>query len=66
VTKSFTMPWSENHKAMVRWDVFNVTNSTRFDPFFTSISLGTTGSFGKYTDTFTLPRVMQFSVRYNF
>jgi hypothetical protein len=66
LTKSFTMPWSENHKVMVRWDVFNVTNSTRFDPFFTSISLGTTGSFGKYTDTFTLPRVMQFSLRYNF
>jgi hypothetical protein len=24
------------------------------------------GSFGKYTDTLTLPRVMQFGLRYDF
>ncbi|MBY0506832.1 MAG: carboxypeptidase regulatory-like domain-containing protein [Bryobacteraceae bacterium] len=66
LSKSVAMPWSENHTVQLRWDVFNVTNSTRFDPFFTSLSLGSTGTFGKYTDTFTLPRVMQFSLRYNF
>ncbi|MBL8241955.1 MAG: carboxypeptidase regulatory-like domain-containing protein [Bryobacterales bacterium] len=66
LTRTFLMPWSEHHNVQVRWDVFNVTNSTRFDPFFTSLSLGSTGSFGKYTDTFTLPRVMQFSMRYSF
>ncbi|MCX6606788.1 MAG: carboxypeptidase-like regulatory domain-containing protein [Acidobacteria bacterium] len=64
--KSFNMPWSENHKLQVRWEVFNVTNSTRFDPFFTSADLGSLGSFGKYTDTLTLPRVMQFGLRYDF
>ena len=66
LSKAFTMPWSEAHSMQFRWDVFNVTNSTRFDPFFTSLSFGATGSFGKYTDTFTLPRVMQFSIRYSF
>ena len=43
-----------------------MTNSVRFDPFFTSADLGTLGSFGKYTDTLTLPRVMQFGLRYDF
>ena len=60
------MPWAESHKVQFRWEVFNVTNSVRFDPFFTSADLGNLGSFGKYTDTLTLPRVMQFALRYDF
>lgn len=64
--KSFTMPYQEGHTLQFRWEVFNVTNTTRFDPLAISGSLGTLGSFGKYTDTLTLPRVMQFSLRYDF
>ena len=64
--KSFDMPWSESHKVQFRWEVFNVTNSVRFDPFSASANLGNLGSFGKYTDTLTLPRVMQFALRYDF
>ena len=64
--KSFTIPWKESHKLRVRWEVFNVTNSVWFDPFATSADLGSLGSFGKYTDTLTLPRVMQFGLRYDF
>jgi len=64
--KHFAMPFSEQHRLEVRWDVFNVTNSTRFDPFFASLSLGSTGSFGRYSETFTQPRIMQFSLRYSF
>ncbi len=64
--KTFNMPWSEKHTLQFRWEVFNVTNSVRFDPFFTSADLGNLGSFGKYTDTLTLPRVMQFGLRYDF
>jgi hypothetical protein len=26
LSKSFTMPWSENHKLQLRWEVFNVMN----------------------------------------
>jgi hypothetical protein len=66
LAKSFVMPWSEKQNVQFRWEVFNVTNSTRFDPKAISLSLTTSGSFGKYNDTFTLPRVMQFTLRYNF
>lgn len=66
LAKSFNMPFNEKHTLQFRWEVFNVTNSTRFDPFFTSADLGNLGSFGKYTDTLTLPRVMQFGLRYDF
>jgi len=66
LAKSFNMPWSESHRLQFRWEVFNVTNSVRFDPFFTSADLGNLGSFGKYSDTLTLPRVMQFALRYEF
>jgi hypothetical protein len=64
--KSFAMPYSETHTLQFRWEVFNVTNTVRFDPFSISGSLGTLGSFGKYSDTLTLPRVMQFALRYDF
>ena len=64
--KTFTMPYSEKHTVQFRWEVFNATNSVRFDPFATSADLGNLGSFGKYTDTLTLPRVMQFALRYDF
>jgi len=30
LSKSFTMPWNENHKLQLRWEVFNVTNTQRF------------------------------------
>jgi hypothetical protein len=64
--KSFNMPWNEAHTLQFRVEAFNVTNSVRFDPFFTSADLGNLGSFGKYTDTLTLPRVFQFGIRYDF
>jgi hypothetical protein len=66
LAKSFAMPYSEKHSVQFRWEVFNVTNTARFDPFSISGSLGTLGSFGKYSDTLTLPRVMQFALRYDF
>lgn len=66
--KSFVMPWSGEKPQTVqfRWEVFNVTNTTRFDPLALSADLGNIGSFGKYTDTLTTPRVMQFALRYDF
>jgi hypothetical protein len=50
------------------WEVFNVTNSVRFDTN-PSTSLGdvyTSGSLGNYSATLTKPRKMQFSLRYSF
>ncbi len=77
LSKSFQMPWSENHKLQVRWEVFNVQNfqylnadnATRssyglpIDP-----ELGTASpDFGKiFTSIQGSPRSMQFGLRYSF
>jgi hypothetical protein len=81
LTKTFNLPW-EGHSLQFRWEVFNLTNTQRFenntiadlgldeDPF-----LGTTTpseEFGKYTSTQAplgetkAGRVMQFALRYQF
>lgn len=65
LSKRFAMPW-EGHSVQLRWEVFNVTNTARFDPWSASLSLGGRGSFGKYQDILTNPRVMQFALRYEF
>lgn len=50
------------------WDVFNVTNSVRFDvnPLTSLQNLTTSGSFGVYNATLTRPRVQQLSLRVSF
>ena len=47
------------------WEVYNITNSNRFDPF--SIGAGLTGgNLGVASALLTTPRRMQFSLRYDF
>ncbi len=47
------------------WEVYNVTNTNRFDPF--SIGSGLTGgNLGTASALLTTPRRMQFSMRYDF
>ena len=65
LAKSFRMP-AEGHRLQFRWEVFNVSNSVRFDPWSASLSLTRRGSFGKYGYLLTKPRVMQFALRYDF
>lgn len=75
--KSFVMPWSENHKLQLRWEVFNVFNHQYFladnitratfglpqDPDLTPVN----SEFGKiFTDIQGAPRRMQFGLRYSF
>ncbi len=77
LSKSFTMPWSENHKLQFRWEVFNVFNYQHFladnltrstfglpqDPDLTPVN----ANFGKiFTDIQGNPRAMQFGLRYSF
>ena len=66
LSKRFTMPYAESHSLQFRWEVFNLTNSVRFDPASISNFLTISGSFGKYSDVLTNPRVMQFGLRYEF
>ncbi|MBK9154321.1 MAG: TonB-dependent receptor [Chloracidobacterium sp.] len=79
LSKAFKMPWKEGHKASIRWDVFNVTNSAVFagqaltlvgetggnpdSPYFGS-NAGAT--FGRFTSSRLPARVMQFAFRYEF
>jgi hypothetical protein len=73
LSKRWKMPWSEKQSAALRWEVFNVTNSARFD--FNDQNAGSASesnnsiavpNFGNYTHLMTNPRVMQFALRYEF
>ena len=73
LSKRWTMPWSEKQTVALRWEVFNVTNSARFD--FNDQNAGSASesnnsiavpNFGNYTHLMTNPRVMQFALRYEF
>lgn len=73
LSKRWKMPWNEKHNLALRWEVFNVTNSTRFD--FNDLNAGSASesnnsiavpNFGNYTHLMTNPRVMQFALRYEF
>jgi hypothetical protein len=48
------------------WEVYNVTNSVRFDPAFIDSGLTDAGVLGIASATLTQPRRMQFSLRYDF
>lgn len=64
--KRWRMPYNESHSVQLRWEVFNVTNSVRFDVQSLSLSLTNQSSFGNYTQELSVPRVMQFALRYEF
>ena len=64
LAKSFTI--REGHALQFRWEVFNITNSVRFDPLNINLSLSNPSSFGRYAGTLGGPRVMQFGLRYDF
>lgn len=78
--KTFKLPW-EGHTLQFRWEVFNVTNTQRFEGLtIADLSLGQdpflggnpNSDFGKFTSTQSplnetkAGRVMQFSLRYQF
>lgn len=65
VSKHFNLPW-EGHKLEFTWQVFNVTNSVYFDPWSAQLDIGSSTTFGNYTDTIGNPRLMQFGLRYEF
>jgi len=61
---------TEHQNVRFSWEVFNTTNTPRFDVGSmqnvgnNSVASGST--FGEYTKTMTLPRIMQFALRYSF
>jgi len=73
LSKRWIMPWRDKHSLALRWEVFNVTNSARFDFNDQNASSASesnnsiaTPNFGYYTHLMTNPRVMQFALRYEF
>jgi hypothetical protein len=65
LSKSWNL-W-EGQTLKFAWEVFNVSNSVRFDTNPTSLGNGlTTGSLGIYNSLLTAPRVQQFSLRFAF
>ncbi|MGB6814334.1 MAG: hypothetical protein WBE23_15635, partial [Candidatus Sulfotelmatobacter sp.] len=62
--------WDFSETRMIRfsWEVFNVTNSVRFDAAnaVDNEDLVDITSFGTFQRTLTTPRVMQFSMRFAF
>jgi len=66
LSKRFHMPWSEKQSLQLRWEVFNITNTNRFDVQSIAPELDISSTFGNYTGLLTNPRVMQFAFRYEF
>ena len=73
LSKRWNMPWNDKHSVALRWEVFNVTNSMRFDFNDQNSSSASESNnsiavpnFGNYTHLMTNPRVMQFALRYEF
>ena len=70
VDASLSKSWKmrENSGLKFAWDIFNVSNSVRFDvnPLTSIQNMTTSGEFGVYGATLTKPRVQQISLRFWF
>lgn len=61
--KTFKMPWSEAQTLQIRWESFNLFNHNSFN----LPAVGITGTtFGTITSSASIPREMQFAIRYQF
>jgi hypothetical protein len=72
LAKRWMMPWSEKQSLQLRWEVFNVTNSVRFNVQSAngynggSLANGNSGTFGNFAGVLNNPRIMQFALRFEF
>jgi hypothetical protein len=72
LAKRWKMPWKESHSLQFRFEVFNVTNSVRFDVQSAngyiggSLANGNSANFGNFSGTLTNPRIVQIALRYEF
>jgi hypothetical protein len=66
LAKRWAMPWSEKQSLQFRWEVFNITNSVRFNVQSAAPEVDVSNTFGNYTGLLTNPRVMQFALRFEF
>ena len=70
IDSGLSKSWNINERLALqfKWEVFNITNSVRFDvnPNLSLQTNITAGQFGLYSSTLTAPRVQQFSLRISF
>jgi hypothetical protein len=70
IDASLSKTWKvrERNSLKFAWEVFNVTNSVRFDvnPLTSLQNVTSSGEFGAYDATLTKPRVQQLSLRFSF
>jgi len=71
IAKGWTMPWSTNQKLRFRWDMFNLTNSPRFDVGNMTMFPDRATTFGTYNASLATcdgvaGRCMQWAIRYEF
>jgi hypothetical protein len=69
--KAFTMPYAEGHKMKFRWEIFNLTNTAKFNVANAILVRDFASTFGSYTSTYSgcdnaAGRCMQLSLRYEF
>ena len=57
---------TESHQLRFSWEAFNVLNNVRFDALTANTGVDQVSSFGIFTKTLTVPRKMQFALRYSF
>ena len=61
-----TFKITERQLLRFSWEVFNVFNTVRFDVLTANLGIDQSNSFGNFTQTLTVPRKMQFALRYSF
>ena len=71
VGKAWRMPWSNDQRVQFRWQMFNVTNTPRFDLSDVDMLPDIDTTFGRYNSTLATcdggaGRCMQFLLRYEF
>ena len=68
IDMSLQKTWSlgESRSLRLGWDVYNITNSYRFDGQTALPEIDLIGTFGNYTTTINDSRKMQFSLRFEF
>lgn len=64
--RGFCYGRAERVKLRLRWDVFNITNSVRFDLGSIGNRLDSPNNFEVYTQTLANPRVTQVALRVEF
>jgi hypothetical protein len=66
LSKSWKIPRTEQQTVQLRWSVFNVTNSARFDIYSMQDEVTSSSTFGNYSQTLTSPREMELALIYRF